>query len=607
MRILAVLLSLLAACPRPGLAPPKTGDAAARDRFDAARARYEVGDYDTAARELARVAQDFPGDPAVPYAELYAGMTAFRRGDAAQATAILGKLHAGAQTPDDVRKKAQLYLGFAKVQGGDAAGGRALLEPLAPDDRDEDTERHAALADAAAALGDAPVALDHYDAFFARANPAERAYVLARVRALVDKLPDDKLEPTYDRLDKRRVSAAFLGRRLAMVFRAAGQDERARAVWSETASARAAAGIEAEARGGPVEGRLVGALLPLSGKRRLVGEAAQRGLALAAGAFGDGSLEVALEDVGEAKGRAAEAVDALAARGVVGLVGPADKDSAEEAARRAEALGIPLVTLDVGDVPLAGSPHVFRVVVPVEARARALAAWALAKGRKRFAILAPDIPYGQRAAAAFRAEVLAGGGDIVADEKYPKDATSFVGPVAKIKDAPFDALFIPDAAARLELVTPQLAVADLVVAPPGAKKPKRGRAIVLLATAEAITGRFLKGSGRYTNGAVLAPGFYPDDGDERTATYVARFRNVFGEDPTYLDAYAYDAAMLLRQAVERGGEGRDTVAAWLAAVRGVPGLTGDIAFDGHGNRADRGVLYTVGDKGDGFVVTALRR
>jgi branched-chain amino acid transport system substrate-binding protein len=130
---------------------------------------------------------------------------------------------------------------------------------------------------------------------------------------------------------------------------------------------------------------------------------------------------------------------------------------------------------------------------------------------------------------------------------------------------------------------------------------------VLLTTAEAITGRFLKGSGRYTNGAILAPGFYPDDSDERTGTYVARFRNVFGEDPTYLDAYAYDAAMLLRQAVERGGEGRDTVAAWLGAVRGVPGLTGDIAFDGHGNRADRGVLYTVTDKGDGFVVTVLKR
>src|SRR5262249_3674724 len=256
MRSLAVLLALLVACPRPGLAPPKTGNAAARDRFETARARYEVGDYDAAARELARVAQEFPGDPAVPYAELYAGMTAFRRGDRAQAAAVLGKLHADPQTPHGVRKKAQLYLGFVKVQDGDAAGGRALLEPLAPDDRDEDTERHASLADAAAALGDVPAALEHYDAFFARARPAERAYVLMRVRALVDKLPDDKLEPTYGRLDKGRVSAAFLGRRLAMIYRASGRDELARSVWSETASARGAAGGEGGGRGGaPAEGR----------------------------------------------------------------------------------------------------------------------------------------------------------------------------------------------------------------------------------------------------------------------------------------------------------------------------------------------------------------
>src|SRR5262249_20276801 len=239
-------------------------------------------------------------------------------------------------------------------------------------------------------------------------------------------------------------------------YRASGRDELARSVWSETASARGAAGIEGEERGGAtVEGRLLGALLPLSGERRLVGEAAPRGLALAARAVGGGPPGGAPAGAG---GGAGGGADALAARGGVGLVGPADKDAADEAARRAEALGVPLVALDVGDVPLAGSPHVFRIVVPVEARARALAAWALAKGRKRFAILSPDIPYGQRAAAAFRAEVEAGGGAIVADEKYPKDATSFVGPVGKIKDAAIDALFVPDAAARLELVAPQLAV-----------------------------------------------------------------------------------------------------------------------------------------------------
>src|SRR5262249_39734768 len=180
---------------------------------------------------------------------------------------------------------------------------------------------------------------------------------------------------------------------------------------------------------------------------------------------------------------------------------------------------------------------------PAAARAGACAGWAVAGGARRFAILAPDIPYGARAAAAFQKEVEARGGTVVASEKYKKETTSFVEPVGRVAKASFDALFVPDTAAHLELLAPQLAVADLLVAPPNAKKAKRGRNVLLVATAEALAPRFLRGSGRYTNGAALAPGFYPDDADPRIAPYVQRFRVAYGDDPTWLDAYAYDAAL----------------------------------------------------------------
>ena len=64
---------------------------------------------------------------------------------------------------------------------------------------------------------------------------------------------------------------------------------------------------------------------------------------------------------------------------------------------------------------------------------------------------------------------------------------------------------------------------------------------------------------------------------------------------------------VLVTAVERGGETRDAVAAWIGAARGVPGLTGDIGFDGRGNRTDRGVLFTVVEQGDGFAVQTIRK
>ena len=142
-------------------------------------------------------------------------------------------------------------------------------------------------------------------------------------------------------------------------------------------------------------------------------------------------------------------------------------------------------------------------------------------------------------------------------------------------------------------MAPQLAVANLVVQPAGAGKPARGRAILLLATAEALTPKFLRGSGRYSTGALLAPGFYPDDADPRIGPFVARFRAAYGgEDPTYLDAYAWDAALVVRAAVEGGAKDRVAVAAAIA-VGVVTGVTGEVRFDSAGARADAGVLFTV--------------
>jgi ABC-type branched-subunit amino acid transport system substrate-binding protein len=627
MRTLSLIFAcaFMAACPSPAFNPKTTGLPAggapdASRRFESARARFAQSQAD-ARPDFEAIVRDYPEDPIAPYAKLYAGMAAHRQGDEAAAATTLAEVANDAKAPDEVRARARFWLGIADAALGRHAEARRLLEPfLGGIDEDDAGELDAALASADAAEGDAPAALERFDAFWKRAHPAERAYVAARVATLVDGLAPAALAPVYDRAAKDGPVAAYAGRRLAPVLRAAGQADRARQVLAESARARAAAGLpdEAEAASGGADPDRVGALLPLSGSRRKLGEAAARGVALAAGTYDRGAaagiaeegvprpFDVSVEDAGEGKGHTAAALDALAAAGAIAVVGPVDRDAADEAARRAEALALPLITLDVAEVG-GGMPYVFRAVVSVEARARALADWATARGARHFAVLAPDQPYGARAAAAFQKEVEARGGTVVASEKYKKETVSFVEPVGRIAKASFDALFVPDTAAHLELLAPQLAVADLVVAPPSARRPKRGRNVLLLATAEAITPRFLKGSGRYTNGAALAPGFYPDDADPRIAPYVQRFRVAYGDDPTWLDAYAYDAALLVRAAVEGGARDRESVAAALASGAAVPGLTGDIAFDaGHG-RADRGVLFTVVLEGQGHAVRAVRR
>ncbi len=66
---------------------------------------------------------------------------------------------------------------------------------------------------------------------------------------------------------------------------------------------------------------------------------------------------------------------------------------------------------------------------------------------------------------------------------------------------------------------------------------------------------------------------------------MSRHRAACGDDPTYLDAYAWVAALVVRAVVEADAQDRDSVARGLAALAGhaaVHGLTGDRGFDATG-------------------------
>ena len=127
---------------------------------------------------------------------------------------------------------------------------------------------------------------------------------------------------------------------------------------------------------------------------------------------------------------------------------------------------------------------------------------------------------------------------------------------------------------------------------PHGEKSKQGRSIWLLSTADLVGPHFLQSAGRYSWGALLAPGFYADRTDSRIAEFTALYEASFGRAPTALDAYAFDAAWLIRSAVDSGARSRRDVASALATTKLV-GLTGPIAFDSGHRRRDDGIVYEV--------------
>ena len=88
-----------------------------------------------------------------------------------------------------------------------------------------------------------------------------------------------------------------------------------------------------------------------------------------------------------------------------------------------------------------------------------------------------------------------------------------------------------------------------------------GRPILLLSTAEDLNDEYLTNAGRHSEGALFAPGFYPDDQDPIQKPFVDRFIAAFGQAPGAVEAYAYDAAQL---AAAAGGGGRAGLAATLS-------------------------------------------
>jgi branched-chain amino acid transport system substrate-binding protein len=605
---LALLVIVLAACPRPTrktMVPdvPQSGNADARARFSEARAKFMKDGRGGA--EFARIVEEYPDDPIVPWAQLYAGIAAVKARKYQEAATALQEVIDG-DAPAGLARRAELFLGITKNYQGEAARALKLLKTSAEaiENDDERTEYIAAVAYATSVVE--PLAsLKYFDQLYPRVSPTERALIVARTEEVAAGAPIDGLRRVFDSLsDRKGPSMAAVASRLAILAEQAGNASEAQRMREVAGPARAAVGLPRNLGdvAGPPSGSgssgLVGAVVPLGGKSNKVAEQAVAGLGMAAG-VGDGKGVAAIEVRSAQDASAAGlAVEELARANVIAIVGPIDGASVDAAGGRAEGLGVPLLSLSPNPERRTSGKFVFHVVHSAEARARMLAQQAIAKGVKTFAVLAPESGYGRAVTAAFASAVASGGGTIVKTVTYPEETKSFASFTSKLSGS-WQGVFVPENAVKLGLIAPALSSSGRVPKPIGTKRVAGGgRPVVLLSTAENLTGALLAAADRHVEGALLAPGFYPDDRDATQKPFLDRFISSFGRAPGAIEAYAYDAAQL---AAAAGGGGRAGLAGTLA--RGsLTGITGTIRFDADHRRADPGVLYTVVESDGAFAI-----
>jgi len=378
-----------------------------------------------------------------------------------------------------------------------------------------------------------------------------------------------------------------------------------------------------------VDPKVIGVAVPLSGKQKAWGEAILEGVSLA---LGEGSsFRLAVKDTkGEPDG-AQEAVQELAlAEGAVAALGGVVNAEATRAATAAEEAGLPFLSLSRAEGVTQAGPFIFRNMLTAQAQAQALVDLALVRrGLRRFALLYPEIPYGQELANAFWDELDLHGGEVRAAESYEHDRTTFA-PLVKsmvgklwleerpdyvdaardvVKDekdpyrrkkalerlkerlppiADFDALFLPDFAKNVALIAPALAVEDIVTETCDQAELERIRKatgredlqpVQLLGANGWDDPSLVEKAGRYVECAIFVDGFYPASERPATKAFVTAFQARYGHAPSILEASAYDAALIIRHALEAGATTREAVRDQIAGIKAFPGATGDLAFD----------------------------
>ncbi len=389
----------------------------------------------------------------------------------------------------------------------------------------------------------------------------------------------------------------------------------------------------------------IGCLLPLSGPYRFYGNRALNGVELALNRFSSKSshpiIKIIIKDTESDPVKTVLAVKELFEENVAAIIGPVL--TAEPAALEAQDKGIPIITLTQKDNITSIGGYVFRNFFTPVMQVKTLVSYAVEELMlNSFAILYPDENYGKTFMNLFWDEVIAYGGKVVGVESYNSTHTDFSDPIKKLvglyyevpedlKDAgveagdmennnlmvwdgtdtlylyayeddediaqekdekpeaivDFDAIFIPDAPKKAGLIIPQLAFNDV-------------KDTYLLGTNLWHSNSLIEMTRKYAQGAIMSDGFFPESSSEHVIDFVGTFYKTFNKKPEFIEAVAYDTAMILFQMVSRPDiRFRSVLKSELKKLTDFQGVTGLTSFGNDGDVKKK--LYLLQIKGKSFV------
>jgi branched-chain amino acid transport system substrate-binding protein len=385
---------------------------------------------------------------------------------------------------------------------------------------------------------------------------------------LVEQATPQELESLANLYRDSSLTAPML-LRLARLAQEGGRPDEARR-WLQTLKERFPESKEAQisdkslAPGRP----MVGCLLPLSGSYAEFGHRVKQGMELAAQGA---PLDLVYRDCPNDPAQTARVVEELAQDSrVLSLLGPLTSTDALAAAEAAQTAGLPLIGLSQKqDLTLARS-SVFQVFLTPLLQVQALLRYTMGeRGLKRYAMFTPESAYGRTLAQVFAGEVAAQGGTLVSQATYPPDTQDFAASLSPLLSAlqpglegapAIEALFIPDEAATIAAIAAQLAKTPL------------GK-VQLLGTNLAQPKKGQTGLDPALNGILFPEAFFSGDPNPAVRSFVAAYRQRYGEEPDYLAAQGYMVVRLMARVLAgQTPPSRAELPEKLIALRDLPDL-----------------------------------
>jgi branched-chain amino acid transport system substrate-binding protein len=365
-----------------------------------------------------------------------------------------------------------------------------------------------------------------------------------------------------------------------------------RALWTLAVVAAAAAPLQTFAQDKVIR---VGVLMPISGPASYFGVMGKEGIDLAleqlkAGVNGY-RLQVQYEDSACSPLQATNTVKRVLEQLKPHIVvGEECSDASLAIAPILEQAKVPM--LNAGSVTMklteSGYKYVFRIFPNAEQQSIPLAKNAYDKlGARTAVLLYEKTNAGNDNAEGFEKLFVAAGGKVLAKIDFGRDVNDFTPIATRIAG-----LGKVDVLPTFALEGQQVRLAQALAQ---ARVVKGGGGNAIQLGSIWLPYGFDTKAGQAAEGYIRIVQFDPTEKRKVVQDFVVAFRAKYGADkvPTHINAHAYDAILLIAEAVRRGATDSESIRDRLSKMKDVEVTTGKITFDAKGQNTDPSVIHFV--------------